>query len=98
MQRNIKGRIVTYFKLRFRKLFLVVFVTSVVSGIFLLYFFFVGIPKTQARNYFNLAVENINNGNYVEAESNLVTAISFWRENYIVEKLDEVQSNFITKN
>jgi len=67
------------------------FITSlIVSGIYLAYFFSIGIPKTQARNYFNLSQKYLEEGNTLEARNNLEKAYSFWPEEYIQIELDRL--------
>lgn len=73
--------------------------TSVLVGLvcvitvaaFLLYFYTIGIPKTQARSYYNLAIQALEDGKKEEAIENLKTALSNWNEPYIAAKLQEIQ-------
>jgi len=58
---------------------------------FLIYFYTIGIPKTQARNYYNLALEDIQSGNLKKAEEKLKKALSYWEEEYIKIELKSVQ-------
>lgn len=78
------------FKLILKNFLLVTLVSFLVAGVYLLYFVLVGIPKTQARNNYVIALKQIENKEYKAAESSLKTALSFWNEEYIQNKLDEV--------
>lgn len=59
--------------------------------LFFLYMVVVGIPKTQARNYFNLAESYIEKGSIDLAKGYLERALEFWPENYIQERLDSIR-------
>ena len=71
----------------FKNTFYVVFASIITAGIFFAYFFTVGVPKTQARTYYNLAISELESGNKEKAKDDLQTALSYWAEPYIQEKL-----------
>lgn len=60
------------------------------AGAYMLYFYTVGIPKTQARNYYNQAIVKLEEGEREEAIKDLEKALTFWKEPYIEEQLKEV--------
>lgn len=67
---------------------------------FMIYMLLVGIPKTQARNYYNAAEDILDNlivteQDVLKATSYLEIAINFWPEGYIQERLDEVNSQVL---
>lgn len=76
------------------------FTAAVILGtistlIFFLYMLLVGIPKTQARNYYNLAEtileqRDISVTEKEQAKSYLNRAIEFWPERYIQERLESL--------
>lgn len=76
----------------FIKLFQVTVVSFVVGLIYFGYIIFIGIPKTQARNYYNLATKQISENKIDEAKQNLEVAISFANEEYIQRSLDDLLS------
>jgi len=74
------------------KTFGVVAVVSLISaGAYMLYFYTIGVPKTQARTFYNKAIEDLNAGERNKAVEDLQTALSYWHEGYIQDKLNEVQ-------
>lgn len=70
--------------------FKVIITCVIVSAIYLAYFFFIGVPKTQARNYYNSALKEIENGNNEKAKEDLRTALTYWDEDYIKVKLESL--------
>ncbi len=67
---------------------------------FLVYMLIIGIPKTQARNYYNMAesileMPNPSKESIQKAKDYLETALVFWSERYIQEKLNEVNSQAV---
>lgn len=74
------------------KLLFIVVISSVVAGIYLIYFFTIGVPKTQARNYYNLALIKEKEGNNQQALEYLRLAKSTWGEEYIDRKIEELTS------
>jgi ABC-type dipeptide/oligopeptide/nickel transport system permease component len=89
---------------RFKKLgksFIAAAILATISTLtFFLYMLLVGIPKTQARNYYNLAEEAFSltvpasTDNYYDrfgiAKSYLEQALEFWPEQYIKDRLEEL--------
>lgn len=61
---------------------------AVFTTVYLAYYFFIGIPKTQARNYYNLALEYIAFDDYENYYKNLQAAYNSWPERYIADELD----------
>ncbi|BCX13722.1 MAG: hypothetical protein KatS3mg085_254 [Candidatus Dojkabacteria bacterium] len=73
------------------KNFLLAITVSIVTFFaFCIYLIFIGIPKTQARNYYNKAIIAIEFGARDEAITYLSTALKYWEENYIKQKLLEI--------
>jgi hypothetical protein len=78
---------------KFLKNFLKLTAVSAFAAIsFLSYMYFIGIPKTKAALFYNLAVTELKSGNSLIAEAYLKDALSYWREKYILEKLKEIDS------
>ena len=65
-------------------------VSIVIAALFLGFMYFIGIPKTQARNYYNLAIQDEAKGDTQKELQDLKTAINFWPEEYILQKLQQV--------
>lgn len=74
-----------------KKISILIIVSTIVSLIFLGYMYFIGIPKTQARNYFNLSVIEKENGNTEKELEYLIIAKEYWAEEYIVQRINELQ-------
>lgn len=74
------------------KLFQVTVVSLVVGLVYFGYIIFIGIPKTQARNYYNLAVKQISENKLDEGKQNLEVALSFSEESYIRNYLESLSS------
>lgn len=70
---------------------LVLVVSLVSTGLYMLYFYTIGIPKTQARTYYNLAISALKEGKKDEAKQDLEKALQNWKEPYIQEELDKLQ-------
>lgn len=70
---------------------LVILVSLVSAGLYLLYFYTIGIPKTQARTYYNQAISALKEGKREEAKQDLEKALQNWKEAYIQEELDKLQ-------
>ena len=66
-------------------------VSLLIVGLFMLYFYTVGIPKIQVRTYYNLAISELEEGNREDAKAKLQIALDYWKEGYIQEKLKEIQ-------
>ena len=81
------------FHFDFKKILLVLFVCIGVTGLFLTYFFTIGVPKTQARNYYNAALKEEEKGNREKALEYLNTAKGFWRETYIDQEIKNLQND-----
>ena len=76
----------------FFKTSVVVLIVSLLSaGVYMLYFYTIGVPKTQARTYYNKAISDINAGERNKAIEELQTALTYWHEGYIQDKLNEIQ-------
>lgn len=74
----------------FSKLLLVVIVSCIVGAIYLIYFFLIGVPKTQARNYYNLALIEMEHGDNVKALEYLELAKTYWNEGYINDEISKL--------
>lgn len=57
------------------------------ASLFLSYLYFIGIPKTNARNLYNQAETALSLGNIDKAYMLLRQAVNAWPEEYIVEEL-----------
>jgi len=76
----------------FFKTSVVVLIVSLLSaGVYMLYFYTIGVPKTQARTYYNKAITDIDAGERNKAIEELQTALTYWHEGYIQDKLNEIQ-------
>lgn len=87
----------------FKKLgkgFVAAIILSTISTLaFLLYMLLIGIPKTQARNYYNLAEElnataypadvETTGRKHAQIRSYLERALEFWPEQYIKDRLED---------
>lgn len=80
------------FRFILKKSVLVVLISGFVSLIYLGYFFAVGIPKTQARNYFLLALKQEEEDKIDEALRSLTVAKNYWNEDYILEKIETLST------
>jgi hypothetical protein len=79
------------FKLFLKNSVAVLLVSAIIAGVYMLYFYTVGVPKTQAKNYYNLALQEEEKGNILQAIKDLETAKSYWNEEYINIKLEELK-------
>lgn len=55
---------------------------------YLTYYFFIGIPKTQARNLYEISQEHLNMGETDKYIEKLNEAYSRWPEKYIADELE----------
>lgn len=81
-------------KKKYKEILAMIVISFLVFWGFLIYLHFVGVPKTSARNYFNLAVLEFDRRNYSKSQDYLNTAKEFWKEAYmsdLQDKLDKVQ-------
>jgi cell division protein FtsN len=74
-----------------KELGLVVLIVFTVLITFILYLYFIGIPKTQARNHFNLGQIAENEGDVSTAKEEYQKALDYWNERYIKEALEKVR-------
>jgi hypothetical protein len=79
------------FSINWKEFLLSLLVSIIISLLFLVYLVFVGIPKTQARNYYNKALIELENNNIEKAVNYLQTALNYWDEKYIRRKLYEIK-------
>jgi hypothetical protein len=70
----------------------VIIISIIISIMFFVYLQLFGIPKTQARNYYNLAEIQLGLNNKKLAEEYLVKAISYWPEEYIKQELQKISN------
>lgn len=77
-------------KTHFKQLIQSLLISTLLSLLFLLYMWQIGIPKTQARNYYNKGVVNLEKGNKKQAELDFEKAMIYWEEDYIKRKLEEI--------
>jgi len=70
---------------------IVVIVCIAVAAVYMLYFYTIGVPKTQAREYYNLAMTDLQSGERNKAIEELQKALTYWHEGYIQDKLNEIQ-------
>lgn len=57
---------------------------------FFVYYYFIGIPKTQARNYYNLAEKYLGLNDKQIARRYLFQGLQIWPEDYIKQKINEL--------
>lgn len=77
-------------KLPLKKLSKFITITTVTTGIFLLYLMLIGVPKTQARNLYNDAQLELGSGQISAARNLLEQAYKTWPEAYIQEALENL--------
>ncbi|MFS8131398.1 MAG: hypothetical protein ACMG57_05490 [Candidatus Dojkabacteria bacterium] len=70
---------------------IVAIVAGISAGAYMLYFYTIGVPKTQARTYYNLAIKDLQEGDKEKAKVDLQTALNSWQEPYIQQKLQELE-------
>lgn len=78
--------------MKIKLIFTFLFICGTITLLFLGYLYFIGIPKTRARNFYNLAIQAEAQNNKMEAITYLETAKHYWAEEYIVKKLVELQN------
>ena len=61
---------------------LVIVSIALIAG-FYLYLTFIGIPRTQARNYYNQAVDEMDKGNNTKALEYVNEGLKYWNEPYL---------------
>jgi hypothetical protein len=66
-------------------------VSTLIVLIFGMYLFFIGIPRTQARNLYNEGVLSIQAGEIRPAIQYFRSALSYWPEDYIKTALLELE-------
>lgn len=82
-----------WLKNNIREMFYSLVVSIIVASIFITYIYFVGIPKTKARNEYNKAVIELKLGNEDAVEMHLENALNHWNEKYIRETLLELEES-----
>lgn len=78
-------------KTKLKSVLIYFFICGAVLAGFLSYMYFVGIPKTRARNFYNLAIQAESEEEIQTAINYLETAEHYWAEEYIIEKLQDLQ-------
>lgn len=76
-----------------KAIFSALIITFLLAVGFLAYLKFVGIPRTQARNWYNHAQLLITEGKTKEAYDVLQDAYSIWPEDYILQSSHELKPN-----
>ena len=66
-------------------------VSTVVMSVFNVYLYFIGIPRTQARNLYNEGVLSIQSGQIRPAIQYFRAALNYWPETYIKTALAELE-------
>ncbi len=56
-----------------------------------MYLEFIGIPRTQARNFYNLGINELDKGNKTKALEYLNDGLKYWNENYIQDAINKAQ-------
>ncbi len=67
-------------------------VSLLTTALYVLYIVLIGMPKTQARNYYNEGVLSIQKGEIRAAIQDFQTAVNYWPESYIVTELHRLES------
>ncbi len=75
-----------------KKFSVFVLVSIAVGALFLSYMYFIGVPKTKARNFYNLAVQAEKDGNKSKELEYLHQAADYWPEQYILQKISDLQN------
>ena len=70
----------------------IIFISAIVSLTFYAYLQIIGIPKTQARNYYNLGEQALGKGDVNLAKEYLEKAMSYWPEGYIRQELQKISN------
>lgn len=70
----------------------ILLVSIVVTSLFLVYLYFIGIPKTRAAAYYRLAANSAGLGEKSDAEEFFNKAIESYPEGYILEEYKKFQS------
>ncbi len=65
-------------------------VAVVVTVIYLSYFYLVGVPRTQARYYYNQGLIALENNDKQTAKENFEKGLTFWQEDYIINSLKQL--------
>ena len=75
-----------------KSFFLSILVGIIIGGIFLTYMFLIGMPKTQAANYYNLAKQQQGLGDKQKADEYFQKSIKAFLEPYIQKDYQDFQS------
>ena len=59
-------------------------------GIYMAYYVTIGVPKTEARNFYNEGIKAQGLGNTELAKKDFQKALTFWHEQYIQDELDKL--------
>ena len=78
-------------KTHLKNILISVLISIFIAILFLVYMKFIGIPKTQARNFYNLAINNLHQGEKEDAIKHLDNALIYWKEDYIIRKLNSLK-------
>ena len=74
----------------FKNLLKVFAVTVVVATTYLVYFYFIGVPRTQARYYYNQGLIALENHDKTTAKADFEKGLTYWSETYILEDLKKL--------
>lgn len=74
-----------------KELLLSLAISLLIALLFGSFMYFVGIPKTKARNEYNKAVIDLQRGNEESAMQHLEEALEYWDEKYIREALENLE-------
>ncbi len=78
-----------------KRLISFLFVCGIVVSAFGIYYIYVGVPKTTARNLYNAAHYQIEKNNRGEAIELLEQAYSTWPEEYIYLELEQLTATLV---
>lgn len=68
----------SYLKQEKKEILQAFIVMVIVASVYLAYLYFVGIPMTKAKNYYNQAYLNFTEGNYEKSRNALNNSLSFF--------------------
>ncbi len=76
---------------KFKEITLIAVISVIIILLFGAYVYFIGRPKTMARNYYNRAQIDLKEGQEDKAIENMQKALEYWEEDYIREELEELR-------
>jgi len=83
-------RLKVYLKQEKKEILKAFIVMILVAGVYLGYLYFIGIPMTKAKNYYNQAYLNYMDGNYDKCRNALNNSLSFFYTSEAQELLNKL--------